>query len=287
CMQCCSSGSSHANKQNQDLSEIKKLLREIKKNQGSFPFNVQLFDADENKPGSQAKNVKVSNIADGLKTEIERTEKTSKMIGIDQFPMKLPQTVIENQNSNLLGTALHLLNPFKNVRVTSVAQLNWWMFERLHEILGHWQGFIDVEDADPVKEGEQPQRVILPNVSLTMREQLHLQTAHMKATGLILDCVIKLLIDLAGTKVLTAECAARIKDIQEYLDYPTNEKTGNVPTQISPPKSNAAQKDREDLHKFLQPSHSNFVYDDWTGEHSLEEKLVDLLQAAVVLRSGS
>lgn len=277
----------YGNRQQQDNNAILKLLREIRKNQGNFPVNVQLFDADENKPGSQAKTVKIHNIAEGVKTQVERTEKTSKMIGIDQFPMKLPQTVIENKDSNLLGTALSLLNPFKNVRITSVAQLNWWMFERLHEILGHWQGFIDVEDADPVKEGEQPKRVILPNISLTMREQIHLQTAHMKATGLILDCLIKVLIDLAGTKVLTAECAARIKDVQEYLDYPTNEKTGNVPTQITVANSNAAQKDRENLHKFLQPSHMNFVYDDWTGEHSLEEKLIDLLQAAVVLRGGS
>lgn len=277
----------YGNRQQQNNNEILKLLREIRKNQGNFPVNVQFFDADENKPGSQTKTVKIHNIAEGVKTQVERTEKTSKMIGVDLFPMKLPQSVIENKDSNLLGTALSLLNPFKNVRVTSVAQLNWWMFERLHEILGHWQGFIDVEDADPVKEGEQPKRVILPNISLTMREQIHLQTAHMKATGLILDCLIKVLIDLAGTKVLTAECAARIKDIQEYLDYPTVEKTNNVPTQITVAKSNAAQKDRENLHKFLQPSHMNFVYDDWTGEHSLEEKLIDLLQAAVVLRGGS
>jgi hypothetical protein len=286
CMQCCSSGSSHANKQNQDLSEIKKLLREIKKNQGSFPFNVQLFDADENKPGSQAKNVKVSNIADGLKTEIERTEKTSKMIGIDQFPMKLPKSVMEPKESSLIGNVLSFFSP-KSIRVTSVAQLNWWMFEQLHSILGHWQESIDIEDADAVKEGEQPERVILPNVALTMKESINLQTNHMKATGLILDCILKVLIDLAGTKVLTAECAARIKDIQEYLDYPTNEKPGNVPTQISPPKSNATQNEREDLHKFLKPSHTNFVFDDWTGEHSLEEKLTDLLQAVAVLRGGS
>lgn len=57
CMQCCNSGSQQANKQNQDLEEIKKMLRELKKRIGTDEYPVKMpasLNTDYNDSGQKS-----------------------------------------------------------------------------------------------------------------------------------------------------------------------------------------------------------------------------------------
>lgn len=278
---------------------LQQLLNEIKKANAaigstSFPVTATIFDEDENKPQAQSKTIKLKTIAESISKIIERNEKLSKIIGIDQLPLELPQSVIVQPESNPLQKALNFLNPFKNEKITSLIELHAWKIKQDSAVLGQWAQVIKIQSTEKKKvmvdgkeiekEVEKTEEVILPNIAQTMKEQMLLQSQQMKTMGLILDCTVKLMIDVAQAKAISAETVKRVEDVQQYLDYPTNERTVDVPVQITFPNPKDPKDVQNDLYKFLKEGKITITFDDWTGEHSQDEKLLDLLQAAKTIQ---
>lgn len=289
CMSCCPDYSSLLK---QLLAEIKKANKAI--GSDSFPVSATIYDEDENKQQAQSKSLKLKTIAESITKIIDRNEKISKIIGIDTFPLELPESVIIHPESNILQKALNFLNPFKNTKIYSVMDLLVWKIKQDSAVLGQWGQTIKVQSTEKKKvmvdgkeiekDVEKTEEVILPNMAQTMKEQILLQSQQMKTMGMALDCIVKLLIDVAQAKAISAETVRRVEDIQQYLDYPTNEKTVDVPVQITFPNPKDPKDVQNDIFKLLQEGKITITYDDWTGEHSQDEKLLDLLQAAKTIQ---
>jgi hypothetical protein len=284
-MGCCQP--SYGNQQQQDNAQLLRLLRRIDKKLGDFPLQVTIFDANEDKRGAQKKTERPLSVAAGIKLAIERNEKLAKIIGIDLLPITVPKTVIEKKGEGIFEKVFGFLDFNKNEEINSILEMQTWMFQQMSGILGHWLMEIEVEDADPTKAGNQKEHVILPNMALTMREQVAMQIQSLKALGLLVDMQIKTLIDLAGTKVLSAECAARLEDLQVYFDYETEEVTEPLTVQVSMPNLNAKREEIENLAKFLEKGEIQVSYDRWVVKksQSLEEKLIQLLEMSSAIRA--
>lgn len=278
-------------------SAIRQLTAEIKKintKLGEFPVSATIFDENENEQKAQSKSIKLQTVAQSITKIIDRNEKISKIIGIDSFPLELPESVIVHPESSVIQKALNFLNPFKNTKIYSVMDLLVWKIKQDSAVLGQWGQMIQVQSTEKKKvmvdgkeiekEQTKTEEVVLPNIAQTMKEQMLLQSQQLKTLGMTLDCVVKLLMDLAQTKAIAAETVRRVEDIQQYLDYPTNEKTVEVPVQITFPNPKDPQDVQNDIFKLLQEGKIKIVYDDWTGEHSQDEKLLDLLQAAKTIQ---
>lgn len=280
CMQCCSGGNQAANKQAQDNAEILRLLREIKKNIGNFPYNVQLFDSDDNKVGIQKKTVPIKTVAEGGKLAITELQRTLKAIGIDHFPIYSPSSIIEDESNGLLGDLGDLKNKVFKQKIESLAEFLVWRSKNDNEIFGTWQEVIEVQDSDPNVKGNQPKRVVLPNMAKSFKEIILLLSVLIKSQGFSMDALLKLYIDVANTKVSASVSEAILRDIQDYLDYPTNTTTLDVPLGISIPKDNDPTDDREDVERFLRNSTIKAMFDDWDGNGSLHDMMLTLLDAA-------
>lgn len=292
CMACCNPNPNNDALLKEILGQIKKANKAI--GSDSFPVQATIYDEDENKQEAQSKTIRLDSIARSISKIIERNEKISKIIGIDSFPLELPESVIVHPESNIIQKALNFLNPFKNVKIYSLMDLLVWKIKQDSAVLGQWGQTIQVESKEIKKENidgkvtekeyTKTEEVVLPNMAQTMKEQVLLQTQLMKNNGLALDCIIKLLIEAAQTKLIVAETVKRVEDIQQYLDYPTNERSVEVPLQISIPNPNDPQDHQNDLYRLLKEGKAKIVFDDWTGEHSQDEKLFDLLQAAKTIQ---
>lgn len=293
-MGCCNPG--YGNKEQQDNSQIIQLLRRIDRKLGDFPLQVTVFDANEEKRGAQQKVEKPQSVSQGIKLAIERNEKLAKIMGIDLLPITVPKTVIEKKGEGIFSQIFSFLDFNKNEEINSVLEMQSWMFQQLSGILGHWMMEIPVEDNDPLTAGNQgkdgkdikkPENVILPNMALTMREQVAMQIQTLKALGMLVDMQIKSLIDLAGTKVLSAECAARLEDLQLYFDYETEEVIEDLGLQITFPDLNGKREDVENLANFLKEGKTKVTYDKWTVKksQSLEEKMIQLLEMSSAIRA--
>lgn len=288
CMACCNSPS-------QDNTLLKEILAQIKKankaiGSDKFPVQATIFDENEDKQEAQSKVIKLTDIAGSITKIIDRNEKISKIIGIDTFPLELPESIIVNPEKNIIQKALDFLNPFKNVKINSVMELLVWNIKQQSAVFGQWGQVIQVESTEvkeknvdgkiTKEEHTKTEEVVLPNMAQTMKEQILLQTQLMKNTGLTMDMIVKLMIELAQAKLIIAETVKRVEDIQQYMDYPTQERTVEVPLQINFPNVNDPQDKQNDLFELLKEGKAKIVFDDWTGEHSQDEKFLDLLQAA-------
>ncbi|MBD2130700.1 hypothetical protein NDI39_10005 [Microcoleus sp. ZQ-A2] len=291
----------YGNRERQDNNELKRLLKEVLRRLGDFPITVSVFDANEDKLGAQTKMEKPANVASAIRLAIERNEKLAKIMGIDLLPITVPKTVIEKKGEGIFSQIFGFLDFNKNEEINSILEMQTWMFQQMSGILGHWMMEIEVEDNDPLtagnqtkdgktkdkKEEKKPEKVILPNMALTMREQVAMQIQTLKALGMLVDMQIKSLIDLAGTKVLSAECAARLEDLQLYFDYETEEVVEDLPLQITFPNLNGKREDVENLAKFLKEGMTKVTYDKWTVQksQSMEEKIIQLLEMSSAIRA--
>ena len=280
CMQCCNGGSQQANKQNQDNAEILRLLRKIDKNIGGFPFKAEIFDADDNKVGIQKRNINVGSLAHANALAIGELQRTLKAIGIDHFPIYSPSSIIEDESHGFLGDLGDLKNKIFKQKIDSLAEFLVWRAKNDNEIFGQWQEVITVQDSDPNIKGNQPKRVVLPNMAKSFKEIILLLSVLIKSQGFSMDALLKMYIDVANTKVSAAVSEAILRDVQDYLDYPTNTKPLDVPMGITIPKDNDPTDDKEDIERFLKNSIMKAMFDDWTGEGSLHDMMLTLLDAA-------
>lgn len=282
-MGCCTNGYQSQRKNDQDNAEILALLRRIDRKLGKFPVKVNLFDTDDSKRGAQSKVENIDSVSEGLQMGVHRTERNAKAIGIDELPIYVPSSIVEDESNGLLGDIGDIKNKVFKQRIDSVMEFNAWKAKNDYEIFGKWQEVIEIEDSDPTQKGYQPKRVVLPNMARTFREIVLLSSTQIKVLGMILDIQLKQYIDLANTKISAATCEAILKDVQDFLDYPTEEKVLSVPLGINVPADNDSPDDKEDINRFLQPSTAKTKFDDWTGEGSLNDALLQLLKAAQMI----
>lgn len=280
CMQCCGSGQAQDRRRDQDNAELLALLREINKKIGNFPLKVNIFDANENAPGAQSKTESLGSVAQAFFRTIAEIEKALKCIGIDQLPIYTPSSVIDDESNGLLGDLGDLKNQIFKQRIESIAELLTWKTKNDYEIFGKWQETITIEDSDPTVKGNQPKKIVLPNMARTFRELVLLNSTQIKVMGMMFDTMMKMYIDVANTKISTAVCEAILRDVQDYLDYPTQVKKLDVPLGISIPSDSTPNDDKEDLERFLRNSIAKAAFDDWTGEGSMTEMLTVLLRMA-------
>lgn len=285
CMSCCSPSQQTQNKNDSLLREILRNVREINKKLGDYPVSVTLFDADDNRPGAQSKNVSIANVAKGQQLIVQREEKNAKSIGIDNFPIYVPSSIVEDESNGILGDIGDLKNKIFKQRIESIAELLIWKVKNDNEIFGKWQEYIEIQDSDPEQKGNQPKRVVLPNMARSFRELVLLNSVQIKTTGLILDLLLKTCIEVISIKKATAVTEAIIRDVQDFLDYPTTEKNLDIPVGFTIPNSNDSPDDKEDIQRFMQHSHLKAIFDDWTGEGSIHDMLVVLLDAASMIRA--
>lgn len=279
-MPCCDSGQAQQRQRDQDNYEILALLREINKKLGNFPVKVNIFDANENEPGAQSKTESLGSVAQSFSRTIAEIEKALKCIGIDQLPIYAPSSIIDDESNGILGDLNDLKNQIFKQRIESIAEMMIWRAKNDNEIFGKWQETITIEDSDPTKKGNQPKKIVLPNMARTFRELVLLNSTQIKVQGMMFDTLLKLYIDVANTKISTATCEAILRDVQDYLDYPTEVKALDVPLGISIPSDNTPNDDKEDLERFLRNSIAKSKFDDWTGEGSMTEMLTLLLRMA-------
>lgn len=277
CMSCCPDYSSAIR---QLSAEVKKINTKL----GEYPFNVTIFDEDETRQEAQGKTLQIGNISSGIRTAIDRNEKVAKIIGIDALPLEVPKSICDPTDSNIIGAVWDWLTGSDKQKINNLFEYHVWMLNQFSAVMGHWQLEIKV-DTDQLKEGEQGiptadgekrNKIALPDVASTLKELMMLQIQQYKTQGLILDVALKTLTESASTHQTAARTVAQIEEIVEFLDYPTDDASIEVPVQITVPGKDISQEDQNDIGKYLKPSKTKVRYDKWTKDQSLSDLLTHL-----------
>lgn len=110
-----------------------------------------------------------NNNDDLVRLLIDKVDKLSKVVGVDEYPASLPASLI-SKDEGFLGNLI----PNANKEIPNLTQFLAWYVERFDEVLGQWEIPIEIKDSDPSKPGDQPLGVKLPNMAEAIGEMFSL-----------------------------------------------------------------------------------------------------------------
>ncbi len=286
CMCECSSPDNQRKRENDD-AELKRMLRLILKRIGE-PTEATLFDINTGQKGAQSKKIKFGSLFDAARINVWRTEVTNASLGIDTFPINAPSTTILPEKSGIFGKIFEHLKPEKRKTIDSLAELILWVEEQNNARDGQWHQSIAITDGGEVKD-----RIVLSDTASTLKEIFVLVHNLASSMTLLTDISMKALTEASAARTEASKAWIVSRDIQEWMDYPTKELTHNVPIGISPfkysrsgPNDPEIVEPQEDIEMLLQPGEAKIKSDEWTGERSLNDVLVEVLQAVATIRAA-
>lgn len=269
-----------------DNSNIETLLKILIKRVGT-PQKVTIFDEDLERKGTQKADKTPQTLNDYLKLAVERTEIVNRLIGIENFPVTVPDTMITPFQDGVFSKVFKFIDNKKKRKIASLTEFIAWMSEQDSAVLGEFHQVIQFED-----ENKKAASVVLPNVAEALKEIVLLSAQMAKQNNVQTELIFKIAAETIATKAVASRGTEIIQDIQDYLDYPTERKTKTIPTAVSLPKVNTdkngipiATAKTENPKNFLKPGEVKFIYEDWTGSNSLHDQMLDLLQLAAMLRA--
>ena len=105
---------------------------------------------------------------DDLAKILKELRDIKRVIGYEEYPAPVPKTFNRELNENGSRT-----DP-PTIQIPNLTQLIGWHAKVMDAILGDWEVGFEFKDLDPTKEGDQPGRIITPNVSALLTEMFSL-----------------------------------------------------------------------------------------------------------------
>ncbi|MDZ7968752.1 MAG: hypothetical protein RM368_28005 [Nostoc sp. DedSLP03] len=158
-------------------------------------------------------------------------------------------------------------NP-KMIDIESLAELMLWQTKQLDALMGAYPIEIEIEDSDLVKEGNQNEKISLPNQAEAMAELLGLITTIKRDTHATLITALKAM----GESGMTKNIAIQTLDVAlanaEFLGYKLEQKKKQVPSLFTP--------GGENLTKTLQEKNVEIISYENTDKTDLQDDLKTL-----------
>lgn len=266
---------------------LEQLLRLILKRIGT-PQTISIFDEDMDREGTQKAKKTPQTLFENHKLTTERVEIANRLIGIENYPVEVPETMIEPYKEGLFAEVFDFIQGEKKRKIKTLTELLAWQVEQDSATTGRFHQVFEFE----IEEGKK-ETVVVPNIAEALKETIILNSQMARQMNILVETAFRTLTEMVQTKTQVCKSVAIAQDIQDYLDYPTVNKSQeikvavNFPTYINEEGSSTPKdkNDEENYQEYLKEGKARFQYEDWTGENSFHDQLMDLLQVASMLRA--
>lgn len=129
-------------------------------------------------------------------------------LGCDQYPVTVPQRLAGDNG--------------KETEIPSLTQLLGWFIQQTDGLLGQWPVEIEIEDDDPLEEGEQRKKVTLPNVAETLAELFGLVYKNDVRGDIDTEILLRMVAELISTKNAALITQDYTKANASFLGYKGN-----------------------------------------------------------------
>lgn len=207
-----------------------------------------------------------------VKLLIQKVDKLSRIVGVDEYPASLPASLI-SKDEGFLGNLI----PNGKASIPNLTRLIGWYVERFDEIMGQWEIPIEVKDSDPTKPGDQPVGFKLPNMAEAIAEMfgLMLQTSINSET--LINMNTRALLEEGQIKQQGFKTYMMATAIADHLGFEYKDTKHKIPMLF--------KIGEEELDKLLQESELEVTAPEHTDTSDLKTTLNDLLQAAAIIRA--
>ena len=145
---------------------------------------------DEKTPRERLKDIE-----EDLKQAQEDIDKLSEILGIDEYPLSLPESLI-SKDEGFFGNLI----PNNNISIPNLTRFLAWYVERFDEIVGQWEIPIEIKDTDPTTPGDQQQTIKLPNLAEAIGEMFTLSFQSYINSEVLLNFALRNLIETGTDK---------------------------------------------------------------------------------------
>lgn len=207
-----------------------------------------------------------------LRSLIQKVDKLSKIVGVDDYPVSLPTSLI-SRDEGFLGNLI----PNFNEDVPSLTRFLAWYVKRFDEICGQWEIPIEVKDSDPTKPGDQPVGFKLPNVAEAIAEMFGLLLQSAINSETLVNINTRALIEEGQIKQQTFKTYMMAQAIADHLGFEYKETKHKIPMLF--------KIGEQELDKLLVEGELEVTAPEYTDPNDLKTSLNDLLQAAAIIRA--
>ncbi|MBD1899270.1 hypothetical protein NDI44_08700 [Trichocoleus sp. DQ-A3] len=276
CMSCCPS-----NNNNNDallrlilskVVQIDQRVTKIEKNIGTFPQQISYWDSDEDIVGRQTKTITINNLADSIPVTFDRVETVAKVIGVHEYPVKLPESLIK-RDEGFLGNLI----PNFPVEERNLTTLIGRFIRYFDEILGQWEVSMEVKDADPNTPGDQPKGMKFRNLSEAVAELIQLQFSNSITTETVMSVAMRTLLETAQIKQQGFKTYSICDAIADWAGFQQTEEVQKLQLLLNPNFKNFDQL-------FTETEVDTSVVK-FKGKDNFAKSLYTLLHAAAVIRA--
>lgn len=196
---------------------------------------------------------------------VRSLEDISKTIGVSDFPVKTPETLLAHTDKKSL------------ISHKSLAELIVWQTRQQDAVLGQFPIEIEIEDIDPLTEGNQTKLITLPNLSEAIAELFGLTLSAATETNIGLNYLNRIAVETIAAKnaAIVAQDYARAN--ASYLGYQGKSVKREIPYAFDPAQVS-------NLGKFLE--NSTGYLKGWANEdkNTVAEYLQRLMFAAGIIK---
>jgi hypothetical protein len=197
-----------------------------------------------------------------------KIEEILKRLGADQYPVNVPVSLT---GRDLATTQIQSLTEFQS-----------WQTKQLYNMVGRFPINIKIEDTDLIKTGNQSADLEFENLSETLAEMMYLLIEGRSKNDALLNITLKNLIETGSTKKQAITSYRLLQAIQSYLGFKTKQKTEQVRLTFNPLVGSDGAS--ESLSRALQNSEVTIKIEEEDEDHTLEEKLLTLLEGARIIK---
>lgn len=160
-------------------------------------------------------------------------------LGCEQYPVSLPDTLIENSSN-------------AQIEKQDLTSILGWLIEQIDAVTGQFPLELEVEDTDPTQEGNQTQKISLPNIAETLIELYGLALKNSVTGDTHTDILLRLVAELISTKNASLITQDYVKANASFLGYRGNPKKRTINYAFDP-------ENISDLTKVLNASTKDIV----------------------------
>ncbi|MEP0799076.1 hypothetical protein [Funiculus sociatus] len=254
------------------VNALTERIETIEENVGTFPRTIEVFDYDETTKGVQPVSLQVASIAESVPVLAARTEKVAKLIGVDEFPAQMPESLI-TKDEGWLGNMI----PNQPVYENNLASVLGRIIRYVDEIAGQFEIPIEIKDADPETPGAQPVGLKISNIAEGLGELLLLSLQSSINSETLINMATRNLIETGQIKQMGVKIHGQSEAITSFLGFNTKDDTRQMPLSFTLEKTS--------MEELLKESYVDVTVPEFDEKLDLKDVLADISQAAAITRA--
>lgn len=156
----------------------------------------------------------------------------AKRIGVNDYPIEVPASLLSDDNDD------------KTYKLQSNAEYLFWLTTQIDKLVGEFPIDIEVKDADPIKAGEQPMKIRIPNIAEAIAEIYGLAFKSSVNQEVELNMLLRLALETTHAKNAAIIAQDYARGNAKFLGYQGNTKGRHVDYNFDFTDVNASQKDQ-------------------------------------------